>query len=116
MLFYERTQTILILIIPGVFSIPFPQQNVSSNESYESPSKNRILYLIFGIVGIAVFLEIIYWMFRCFSLAKRGNDSGIRGNNSGIIGNNSGIIGNNNDDDVHRRRGLFDIPSYVGSV
>src|SRR6266487_3612126 len=105
-----RIQTILISIIPGVFSIPFPQQNASPNAPpYESPyesddslSRSNILYWIFGIVGIAVFMEIIYWVFRCFNLVRKTNNNNQSGNN------NNGV--------VNRRRGLFDTPSYAGSV
>ncbi|CAG8482435.1 20196_t:CDS:2 [Rhizophagus irregularis] len=77
-----RIQTILIITIPRVLSIPFPQQNGQSDSiSYgsinltDSEGKNRILYWVFGIVGIAVFVEVVYWM-----------------------------------------RGLFDTPSYAGSI
>lgn len=105
-----RIQTILIITIPRVLSIPFPQQN-GQNESIpygsinltDSESKNRILYWVFGIVGIAVFVEVIYWMFRCANILKKEREK----NNNNQINNNIGI---------NRRRGLFDTPSYAGSI
>ncbi|GBC00189.1 hypothetical protein RclHR1_03780018 [Rhizophagus clarus] len=109
----QRIQTILIsnfITIPRVLSIPIPQQNEQSESIpygsinlADSESKNRILYWVFGIVGIAVLVEVIYWMFRCANLLKKE-----RGKN-----NNNQI---NNDIGVNRRRGLFDTPSYAGSI
>src|SRR5204863_6922785 len=61
-------------------------------------SRGRLIYWIFGIVGIAISLEIIYWTFRCINLVKKKDD------------------GNNNDVAINRRRGLFDTPSYAGSI
>ncbi|PKC69220.1 hypothetical protein RhiirA1_415956 [Rhizophagus irregularis] len=107
-----RIQTILIITIPRVLSIPFPQQNGQSDSiSYgsinltDSEGKNRILYWVFGIVGIAVFVEVVYWMFRCANILKKEREK-----------NNNNRINNNNDIGINRRRGLFDTPSYAGSI
>ncbi|RIA98605.1 hypothetical protein C1645_749309 [Glomus cerebriforme] len=109
-----RIQTILILTIPNVISVPVPQNEQTGQTeavSYgsinlnDSETKNRLLYWVFGIVGIVVFVEIIYWMLRCVNLLKKG-----RGKNNNNQNNNVGVNG------VVRRRGLFDTPSYAGSV
>ncbi|CAG8500226.1 8748_t:CDS:2 [Funneliformis mosseae] len=85
----------MVMMIPKVLPIPFPQQSSTSDSPFlptddkpdndnvvaEPGRKNNILYWVFGIIGIAVFVEIIYWIFR-----------------------------------FNRRRDLFDIPSYAGSI
>jgi len=100
----------IVVIIPKVFSIPLPQQSSPSNfptNETGSESRNHILYWIFGIIGIAVFVEIIYWMFRFVNLLRRE----FRRDNNNIQSIN-GII----NFQVNRRRGLFDTPSYAGSI
>ncbi|CAI2166654.1 9088_t:CDS:2 [Funneliformis geosporum] len=111
----------MVMMIPKVLSIPFPQQSSTRNSpnfpvdepaSEPEPEKeNHLLYWIFGIIGIAVFVEIIYWIYRCIHLLRKG--FGRNDNNYNIQSANGNYINNLS---INRRRGLFDTPSYAGSI